>query len=340
MDEALESASVGPEGRLIAGLGAWLFAAPRSTPAVLLVLLFLAFALVLVRRGLFRSRPPAENLFRLAGRIEMGLLGLLLLGMVLLSALQILLRNAFGFGFLWVDPLLRYATLWIGFIGAAVAAAQGRHIQIDVLSHVLTPRVRRITGRVTSLAAAATCAVLCESAYRYLASEYAYDTREFLRLPSWVLLLVIPVGFAVLTYRFIDRAIMLPPADALVAIEDQGAVGKGAANDPDRPRSSCSSPCSECRSSACSRSIALLAFRGAGIDTAAVIVEMNRLATAPMLIAIPLFTFAGYLFAEAGSPARLVRFSRALLGWFPGGLAIVALVACAVFTAFTGASRA
>jgi tripartite ATP-independent transporter DctM subunit len=84
--------------------------------------------------------------------------------------------------------------------------------------------------------------------------------------------------------------------------------------------------------------VALLAFHGAGIDTAAVIVEMNRLATAPMLIAIPLFTFAGYLFAEAGSPARLVRFSRALLGWFPGGLAIVALVGCAVFTAFTGAS--
>jgi TRAP-type C4-dicarboxylate transport system permease large subunit len=84
--------------------------------------------------------------------------------------------------------------------------------------------------------------------------------------------------------------------------------------------------------------VALLSFRAAGIDTAAVIVEMNRLATAPMLIAIPLFTFAGYLFAEAGSPRRLVRFSRALLGWVPGGLAIVALVACAVFTAFTGAS--
>ena len=84
--------------------------------------------------------------------------------------------------------------------------------------------------------------------------------------------------------------------------------------------------------------IALLFFRGAGIDTAAVIIEMNRLATAPMLIAIPLFTFAGYLFAEAGSPRRLVRFSRAVLGWVPGGLALVALVACAVFTAFTGAS--
>jgi tripartite ATP-independent transporter DctM subunit len=84
--------------------------------------------------------------------------------------------------------------------------------------------------------------------------------------------------------------------------------------------------------------IALLAFRGAGIDTTAVIVEMQRLATAPMLIAIPLFTLAGYLFAEAGSTARLVRVSRAFLGWFPGGLALVAIVACGLFTAFAGSS--
>jgi len=84
--------------------------------------------------------------------------------------------------------------------------------------------------------------------------------------------------------------------------------------------------------------VALIAFRGAGIDTTAVIVEMQRLATAPMLIAIPLFTLAGYLFAEAGSPARLVRLSRAILGWFPAGLALVALVACCLFTSFAGSS--
>jgi len=85
-------------------------------------------------------------------------------------------------------------------------------------------------------------------------------------------------------------------------------------------------------------SIALLAFRLAGTDTAAVIIEMTRLASSPMLVAIPLFTFAGYLFAESGTPGRIVRFSRALLGWFPGGLGIVSLLACALFTAFTGAS--
>ncbi len=84
--------------------------------------------------------------------------------------------------------------------------------------------------------------------------------------------------------------------------------------------------------------IALLAFWASGIDTSAVIVEMFRLGSTPTLIAIPLFTFAGYMLAESNAPKRLVELSQALLGWMPGGLAIVALVTCAAFTAFTGAS--
>ncbi|NOX37657.1 MAG: TRAP transporter large permease subunit [Calditrichaeota bacterium] len=84
--------------------------------------------------------------------------------------------------------------------------------------------------------------------------------------------------------------------------------------------------------------IALMAFHAADIDTSAVIVELYRLANAPILLAIPLFTFAGYLLAESNSPRRLVNLSRALFGWIPGGLSIVTLVSCAVFTAFTGAS--
>ena len=83
---------------------------------------------------------------------------------------------------------------------------------------------------------------------------------------------------------------------------------------------------------------ALLGFHAAGYDLIAVAVEYYRLGDKPGLIAIPFFTLAGYLLGESGTPKRLVRLSLALLGWLPGGLAIVALVACAFFTAFTGAS--
>jgi tripartite ATP-independent transporter DctM subunit len=83
---------------------------------------------------------------------------------------------------------------------------------------------------------------------------------------------------------------------------------------------------------------ALFAFFLEGISSSAVITEMSRLASSPVLISIPLFTFAGYLFAESRAPERVVRVTRSVVGWIPGGFALVAMVACAVFTAFTGGS--
>lgn len=83
---------------------------------------------------------------------------------------------------------------------------------------------------------------------------------------------------------------------------------------------------------------ALAGFWLAGIDPQAVIIEIYRLTEMPVLVAIPLFTLAGYLLGESRAPQRLVRLSDALLGWLSGGLALVALATCALFTAFTGAS--
>lgn len=82
----------------------------------------------------------------------------------------------------------------------------------------------------------------------------------------------------------------------------------------------------------------LLSFHLAGVDSQIMPIEIYRLTSSPVLLSIPLFTFAGCLLAESGTPKRLVALSRALLGWLPGGLAIVALFTCALFTAFTGAS--
>jgi len=83
---------------------------------------------------------------------------------------------------------------------------------------------------------------------------------------------------------------------------------------------------------------AMLGFRHSGVDLSVLGIEIYRIAEMPMLLAIPLFTFAGYLLSESQAPSRLVRLTQALIGWLPGGLAVVALVACALFTAFTGAS--
>ncbi len=84
--------------------------------------------------------------------------------------------------------------------------------------------------------------------------------------------------------------------------------------------------------------LALYLFSASQIDIAAVIIEMHRMATTPVLVAIPLFTFAGYLLSESGAPKRLIRLSNAIMGWMPGGLSVIALITCAVFTALTGAT--
>ncbi|MBI5020034.1 MAG: TRAP transporter large permease subunit [Ignavibacteriales bacterium] len=84
--------------------------------------------------------------------------------------------------------------------------------------------------------------------------------------------------------------------------------------------------------------LALYLFTISGGEAKFVIAELTRLADFPSLIAIPLFTFAGYLLAESKAPQRLVNLSQAIVGSVPGGLAVVALFSCAIFTAFTGAS--
>lgn len=84
--------------------------------------------------------------------------------------------------------------------------------------------------------------------------------------------------------------------------------------------------------------LALLSFYGAGIDPSVVVIEMSRLAETPMLLSLPLFILAGTVLSESKAPVRLLDLSNVLLGWLPGGLAVIALVVCSVFTAFTGAS--
>ncbi|MFL2547463.1 MAG: TRAP transporter large permease [Candidatus Rariloculaceae bacterium] len=83
---------------------------------------------------------------------------------------------------------------------------------------------------------------------------------------------------------------------------------------------------------------AMAGFYRSEIDLSLMGIEIFGLAEMPILVAIPLFTFVGFLLSESQSPQRLVRLSQALLGWLPGGLAIVCLATCALFTAFTGAS--
>ena len=84
--------------------------------------------------------------------------------------------------------------------------------------------------------------------------------------------------------------------------------------------------------------VAMTGFYFQGIDLSVIAIEIYRLADTPLLMALPLFTLAGYIMAESRTSQRLVNLTEAFLGWVPGGLGIVSLFTCAIFTAFTGAS--
>jgi C4-dicarboxylate transporter, DctM subunit len=84
--------------------------------------------------------------------------------------------------------------------------------------------------------------------------------------------------------------------------------------------------------------VAMIGFYSQGVDLSVIAIEIYRISDTSVLVALPLFTFAGYILGESRTSQRVVRLSHAILGWIPGGLAIVSLMACALFTAFTGAS--
>ena len=84
--------------------------------------------------------------------------------------------------------------------------------------------------------------------------------------------------------------------------------------------------------------VTVIGFAAADQNPAILFTEMYKIAEQPMFVAIPLFTLAGYLMAEAKTSTRLIDLTRALIGWLPGGVAVVALLSCAFFTVFTGVS--
>ncbi len=84
--------------------------------------------------------------------------------------------------------------------------------------------------------------------------------------------------------------------------------------------------------------VAMLGFFYQDINLTVIPIELYRLTNTPLLLALPLFTFAGYLLSESNTSHRLVRLSRALFGWLPTELSLVTLFTCALFTAFTGAT--
>ncbi len=146
-----------------------------------------------------------DRLDRFLGRIEKTLLVVLLATVVLMAFTQIVLRNFFETGIDWGDSLVRYLVLWVGFIGAALATRESKHIKIDVFSNWLPGIGRNINYFIIHLFSCFICGLLTYAASKFVRNEYRMGAVEFLDLPIWLFQIVIPVAFGLMTLRYALR---------------------------------------------------------------------------------------------------------------------------------------
>ena len=141
-----------------------------------------------------------------AGRLFENILLVTLLGaMMLLSVGQIIAREVFETGLFWSGELVRIMVLWLAMIGAVAACREDRHIRIDAISHLMSARTVSVVRLVVDTFAAVVCATVAWHAWRYIQLEIEFEDTVLVDTPAWMAHIVVPIGFALLSYRFLVR---------------------------------------------------------------------------------------------------------------------------------------
>lgn len=155
------------------------------------------------------------QLARIGTAIENALLVSLLAALVLLAVGQIVLRLVFSTGFVWADELVRILVLWIALLASVAASRSRRHLRIDLLTRFLPPRLALLPEIVVDAFAAAVCGVIAWHSYRYVALSFEFGDTVLVGTPAWLVQGIVPLCFALMTWRFALHA--LGHAAALLA---------------------------------------------------------------------------------------------------------------------------
>ncbi len=267
--------------------------------------------------------------------------------MAVLPLAEILARQLFGFGIPGSGPFVQHLTLWVGFIGAVLAAREGKMLSLATGAFIPEGRWRTALLLFTAFTTTTIATLLTWACTRLVYLESTAGTVVAAGVPIWVAQLILPLAFAVITLRTIWRAAPGWKGRAIAALGIGAALLIGfyseAFFDYEIPAwpflflivlsTLLGGPIYAALGGA-----AIFLFLVDGTPMAAVPAETYRMAVSPTLPAIPLFTLTGFLLANGHSSARLLRLFRALFGWMPGGTAVVCAVVCAFFTIFTGGS--
>lgn len=148
------------------------------------------------------------NRLEKAGKaFEDAVLVLILGSMIMLAAAQIILRNFFDIGFIWSDELLRLLVLWLAMAGAVAASRKDRHISIAVLDQFLPPPLLRLSKIILDLFTASVCGLLSWYSAAFAFSAYEYGDLMLGNVPAWIPQSVLPIGFALIAWRYLLFAI-------------------------------------------------------------------------------------------------------------------------------------
>ncbi|MBI5396960.1 MAG: TRAP transporter large permease subunit [Verrucomicrobia bacterium] len=265
--------------------------------------------------------------------------------MSLLPLAEIVTRKFFHWGIPGSSVIVQHLTLVIAFLGAALAAREGRLLKLATGEALAHGRFQHVVKAFGAAVGACVSAALCYASYQLVITERGAGLEIIPGVKRWAVEAVMPFGLGLMALRQVWRASDRWPGRAIAALGIVAAVvfkylPESAGSYLLWPLmilliagTAVGAPIFAMIGGA-----AMLLFWSQPTPVSAVAVEAYRLTISPMLPTIPLFTLAGYILAEGGTSKRLVRLFNAWFGWCPGGTAVVASLVCAFFTTFTGGS--
>jgi C4-dicarboxylate transporter DctM subunit len=285
---------------------------------------------------------------KIGSRLERWPTTFLLLAMIALPAASATWRRLGGRDLPGASVLAQHITLWIAFLGALLATATGRHLGLSTQEAIPAGWPRRAARLFVHAVSAATVALLAWASWKVIRTQWGGQGMVALGIREAWSMLVMPIGFAAMAFRFswvagegehrwLERAGVLAAAGGAFLLARLPSSGG--------------------TSTFLGLTVLVAFLLGApvfvamgGVGMALYFMESGaqgivavpnatfELVIKSTLPAVPLLTIAGYVIAEGGSAARLVRAYKGLFGWMPGGVAVMVASVCAIFTTFTGAS--
>jgi C4-dicarboxylate transporter DctM subunit len=279
-------------------------------------------------------------------QVENSIATLATIGIIVLPLAEIVLRKWFATGIPGAAPFAQHLTLWVGMLGAAIAARDGKLLTLATGEFLPKGRVTEIAHIAAATVAAAVSTIFAIGGISLVKLDIASETEIAAGVPVWIADIAFPVAFALIAMRLVWRASPHWIGRSIAALGILAGIYLG--NHPEFMEGQAAWPW-----------LAVLIFAaivgapifvllgGAGLilflvqgstPTVPLIKAYEELTGSAGLATIPLFTLAGFLLAEGKSSERLLRVFRALVGWIPGGTAVACACLCAFFTLLTGGS--